>query len=119
MQTRGHDVTISLSFLTATSREYTSYVLFIMDKTEKHNCFTHSIQRPDIPDILRFAVILGVHNLYIIQDMRQVAQPLRRIVRHPQYLGTNNDIALLRISQPVSYSVLIRPICLPPTGGKI
>lgn len=64
-------------------------------------------------------MILGAHNLYMMQDMKQVAQPLSRIVRHPQYLGTNNDIALLRLSQPVSYSVIIRPICLPPTSGKI
>ncbi|XP_021921069.1 ovochymase-1-like isoform X2 [Zootermopsis nevadensis] len=76
------------------------------------------VQRPDIPDILRFTVILGAHNLYMIQDMRQVVQPLSRIVRHPQYLGTNNDIALLRLSQPVSYSVVIRPICLPPSSDE-
>jgi hypothetical protein len=29
-----------------------------------------------------------------------------------------NDIALLRLNQPVSYSVVIRPICLPPAAGK-
>jgi len=63
--------------------------------------------------------MLGVHDLLTMQDMRQVTQPLSRIVRHPQYLGASNDIALLRLSQPVNYSVIIRPICLPPTPGKI
>ncbi|KDR18840.1 hypothetical protein L798_07286, partial [Zootermopsis nevadensis] len=96
-------------FLIATSSEYCMYLV----------CSLHQgVQRPDIPDILRFTVILGAHNLYMIQDMRQVVQPLSRIVRHPQYLGTNNDIALLRLSQPVSYSVVIRPICLPPSSDE-
>lgn len=73
---------------------------------------------PTVPDIMRFTVALGIHHLLPIQDVQRVARHLSRIVRHPQYLGTMNDIALLRLIQPVSYSVVIRPICLPPAAGK-
>jgi len=73
---------------------------------------------PTMPDIVRFKVALGIHHLHSVQDMQHVAQHLSRIVRHPQYLGTVNDIALLRLTQPVSYSVFVRPICLPPAAGK-
>lgn len=69
-------------------------------------------------DIVRFKVVLGIHHLHSVQDMQHAAQHLSRIVRHPQYLGTMNDIALLRLTQPVGYSVTIRPICLPPAAGK-
>lgn len=71
-----------------------------------------------MPDIVRFTVVLGIHNLNAVQDMRQVAHHLSRIVRHPQNFETRNDIALLRLMQPASYSVVVRPICLPPAAGK-
>jgi Trypsin. len=67
---------------------------------------------------MRFTVLLGIHNVNSLQDVPQVVRQLSRIVRHPQYFGTLNDIALLRLIQPVSYSVVIRPICLPPAAGK-
>jgi len=73
---------------------------------------------PTVPDIVRFKVALGIHHLQSVQGEQHVVQHLSRIVLHPQYLGTMNDIALLRLTQPVGYSVLIRPICLPPPTGK-
>lgn len=73
---------------------------------------------PNVPDIARFTVALGIHHLHLVQDVQHVARQLSRIVRHPQYLGTMNDIALLRLTQPISYSVVVRPICLPPAAGK-
>ncbi|XP_023714366.1 transmembrane protease serine 9 isoform X2 [Cryptotermes secundus] len=75
-------------------------------------------QAPTVADIVRFTVLLGIHNWNTVQDIRQVALRLSRIVRHPQFLGTRHDIALLRLIQPVSYSVIIRPICLPPTSDE-
>jgi hypothetical protein len=89
-----------------------------MSVSDTWNIFTRRPQNPTVPDIVRFTVVLGIHNLNSIQDMRQLARHLSRIVRHPQYLGDMNDIALLRLIQPVSYSVVIRPICLPPAAGK-
>jgi hypothetical protein len=81
-------------------------------------CFTCRYQTPTMPDITRFAVLLGIHHLDSDHEMPHVVRQLSTIVRHPQYLGTMNDIALLRLTQPVTYSVVIRPICLPPAAGK-
>jgi hypothetical protein len=89
-----------------------------MSETVTQNCSPHSEQAPTIADIVRFTVLLGVHNWNTAQDIRQTALRLSRIVRHPQFTGTRHDIALLRLVQPVSYSVIIRPVCLPPTPGN-
>lgn len=89
------------------------------ERQSPQNSFTCRYHpNPTVPDIMRFTVALGIHHLHPVQDVQRVARHLSRIVRHPQYLGTMNDIALLRLIQPVSYSVVIRPICLPPAAGK-
>lgn len=42
--------------------------------------------------------------------------PVEKIIIHPEYIGSvgqANDIALLKLSRPVSYTKSIQPICLP------
>jgi hypothetical protein len=43
--------------------------------------------------------------------------PIEKLIPHEQYdpQGANqhNDIALLRLAQPVTYTTYVRPICLP------
>jgi hypothetical protein len=43
--------------------------------------------------------------------------PIEKLIPHEQYdptsLNQHNDIALLRLAQPVTYTIFIRPLCLP------
>lgn len=43
-----------------------------------------------------------------------------RIVVHPQYNAATlkNDIAILRLTNPVSYSSTVNTICMPPSGSS-
>ncbi|XP_075884572.1 mannan-binding lectin serine protease 1 [Nelusetta ayraudi] len=57
---------------------------------------------------------LGLHDA---SDRRTAtARPVERVVLHPDFRpdNYNNDIALLRLSQQVVVSKLVRPVCLPP-----
>ncbi|XP_063236737.1 transmembrane protease serine 9-like [Bacillus rossius redtenbacheri] len=66
-----------------------------------------------VPAIARLQVALGVHNISDPTDPRQVVRFVSNIVRHPEYNGGNNDIALVRLSEAVRYNSAVRPICLP------
>lgn len=59
-------------------------------------------------------VSLGLHDA---RDRSSVtAVPVERVVLHPNFQPNNynNDIALLRLSQEVALSKLVRTVCLPP-----
>ncbi|KAJ4448674.1 hypothetical protein ANN_00064 [Periplaneta americana] len=77
-------------------------------------------QAQNLPDISRLSVLLGAHNLRMPQpqDMQQVASQISNVVRHPQYFVASNDIGMLRLVQPVAYTISIRPICLPQNPGQ-
>ncbi|KAM9733306.1 LOW QUALITY PROTEIN: ST14 transmembrane serine protease matriptase a [Menidia menidia] len=57
---------------------------------------------------------LGLHTQKENND-RVVKRNLKRIIPHPYYnsFSFDNDIALMELDSPVSYSNFIRPICLP------
>ena len=40
------------------------------------------------------------------------------IVRHPHYLGSQNDLAVVRLAAPVRLTQDVSPICLPPAGAE-
>lgn len=46
---------------------------------------------------------------------------MERVVLHPDFRpdNYNNDIALLRLSQQVVLSKLVRPVCLPPPQREV
>ncbi|KAK6630616.1 hypothetical protein RUM43_014601 [Polyplax serrata] len=66
-------------------------------------------------DVARLTVRLGDHNIRINTETRHIEKRVRRVVRHrgfdPRTLY--NDIAILTLDTPVSFSKTIRPICLP------
>ncbi|XP_052121820.1 melanization protease 1-like [Frankliniella occidentalis] len=50
--------------------------------------------------------------------------PIERVIQHPQYSSDSkspnylkNDVALLRLRTPVTFTEAVKPICLPQTGG--
>lgn len=61
-----------------------------------------------------FRVVLGDHNRYINEDTEEV-RLVKRVVKHPayDYITTDNDIALLELSEPVRYGRAVQPTCLP------
>ncbi|XP_070708359.1 transmembrane protease serine 9-like [Pempheris klunzingeri] len=61
----------------------------------------------------RWQISLGRQNLQG-QNPNEVSRTVARIILHPNYdSGTSdNDIALLRLSSPVTFTDYIRPVCL-------
>ena len=47
-------------------------------------------------------------------NQNEVLRGVMSIVRHPNYniKTINNDVALIRLSYPVRYTVFIKPVCL-------
>nr|CAD7404043.1 unnamed protein product [Timema poppensis] len=72
----------------------------------------------DTPAITRFLVVLGVHNISSASEPRRMTRFLLNIVRHPQYQGGENDIALVKLNEDVKYTSAIRPVCLPRNSDK-
>ncbi|XP_051925272.1 uncharacterized protein LOC127603210 [Hippocampus zosterae] len=65
-----------------------------------------------------WSVSLGRRNLQG-DDSNQVTKPVATIVLHPGFniFTLDNDIALLRLSSPVTFSDYIRPVCLAAKGS--
>ncbi|KAJ7990031.1 hypothetical protein DPEC_G00310640 [Dallia pectoralis] len=49
----------------------------------------------------------------------QVSRKVIKILRHPNYIGStnNNDLCLLKLSSPVTFTNYIRPVCLAAPGS--
>ena len=62
----------------------------------------------------QFTVRLGTTRTYI-DDQDTVISSVDRVFHHPlfNYSTLLNDVGLLRLSQPVDFTDVIRPICLP------
>ncbi|MEE6512243.1 hypothetical protein FKM82_019179, partial [Ascaphus truei] len=65
----------------------------------------------------KYSVRLGEYNRRKLENTEQQVL-VSQIICHPEYrsLDANNDIALLRLSQPAIYSKYVLPICLPSLG---
>lgn len=66
-------------------------------------------------DVARLTVRLGEHNIQLNNEVRHIERRVKRVVRHRGFdMNTlYNDIAVLTMDLPVTYSKTIRPICLP------
>ncbi|XP_028315575.1 coagulation factor IXa isoform X2 [Gouania willdenowi] len=64
-----------------------------------------------------FVIRVGEHNIYISEGTEQDYDVLEQHI-HPRYNSTvslyNHDIALLYLKEPISFSTLVRPICIGP-----
>ncbi|XP_045886912.1 coagulation factor IXa [Micropterus dolomieu] len=64
-----------------------------------------------------FFIRAGEHNIYINEGTEQDREVLKRHI-HPRYNASvslyNNDIALLYLKSPLTFSKIVRPICIGP-----
>ncbi|CAL4060273.1 unnamed protein product [Meganyctiphanes norvegica] len=62
------------------------------------------------------SVRLGDHRLSTTSESNQLTRTVSQIINHPNYqAGAEiNDIALLKLSSPVSFRTGVWPVCLPP-----
>ncbi|KAL2098743.1 hypothetical protein ACEWY4_005223 [Coilia grayii] len=72
------------------------------------HCFSRLVS-----DATKYSVRLGVGNLDV-SSPNEFHRTLTRIILHPEYSSFvgDNDIALLKMSTPVTFSDYIRPVCL-------
>lgn len=67
----------------------------------------------------RLTVRLGDHNIFTSSEVKHVERKIKRVVRHKGFDSRTlyNDIAILTMDQPVTFSKGVRPVCLPSGGG--
>jgi hypothetical protein len=67
-------------------------------------------------------VYLGVHTLNPNEATTQI-KPISRAILYPTYIGSSNswdnDIALLKMKDPVTFNKQISPLCLPKQGQNL
>ncbi|XP_052431872.1 chymotrypsin-like protease CTRL-1 [Carassius gibelio] len=65
-------------------------------------------------------VILGEHNRGSNDEPIQI-EIVSKVIRHPLFNRAtfNNDIALLKLSSPVTFTPRISPVCLPESNARI
>lgn len=70
----------------------------------------HCVKRTPRPDVVR----LGQHDLRSRTVAQSADHRVASIVRHPDYQQQRayNDIALIRLAEPVRFGVRLRPACL-------
>ncbi|KAF0294813.1 Proclotting enzyme [Amphibalanus amphitrite] len=61
---------------------------------------------------------IGDNDLNLQFEVEHQVRNVSRIVRHPQYLGSQNDLAVVRLATPVKLTEHVSPICLPPAGAE-
>ncbi|XP_050666958.1 trypsin-1-like isoform X2 [Leptidea sinapis] len=66
----------------------------------------------------KIRVILGDHDQTLTTESTAIMRAVTAIVRHRSFDADsyNNDIALLKLRKPVTFSKIIKPICLPPSN---
>ncbi|XP_054623797.1 prostasin-like isoform X2 [Dunckerocampus dactyliophorus] len=77
----------------------------------------HCINNVPLP---LWTLYLGRHN-QSGPNPNEVSRNVSQIIEHPDYqtLPTENDVALMRLSTPVTYTDYIRPICIASNSSQI
>ena len=66
-------------------------------------------------------ILLGAHNIRAMREEGRLEFVSREIVPHPQFnlMFLTNDIALVKLPQPIEFEDAIKPICLPTKSESI
>ncbi|XP_053673750.1 proclotting enzyme [Anopheles nili] len=75
----------------------------------------HCVAHMSSYDVARLSVKLGDHNIRSNTEVQHVERRVKRLVRHRGFDSRTlyNDVAVLSMDQPVSFTNQVRPICLP------
>uniref|UniRef100_A0A1B0CCU7 Phenoloxidase-activating factor 2 n=2 Tax=Lutzomyia longipalpis TaxID=7200 RepID=A0A1B0CCU7_LUTLO len=78
----------------------------------------HCVAHMSSWDVARLTVQLGDHNIRSATEVVHETRHVKRVVRHRGFDSRTlyDDIALLTLDRPVTFSSSIRPICLPPSN---
>ncbi|XP_044765126.1 proclotting enzyme-like [Coccinella septempunctata] len=79
----------------------------------------HCVAHMSSWDVARLTVRLGDHNIKTNVEVKHIEKKVKRVVRHRGFDGRTlyNDIAILTLDSPVTFTHQIRPICLPTSGS--
>lgn len=79
----------------------------------------HCIAHMSSWDVSRLTVRLGDHNIKSNSETRHIEKKVKRLVRHRGFDSRTlyNDVAILTLDSPVTFSRNVKPICLP-TGNS-
>ncbi|KAL3289479.1 hypothetical protein HHI36_022902 [Cryptolaemus montrouzieri] len=79
----------------------------------------HCVAHMSSWDVARLTVRLGDHNIKTSVEVKHIEKKVKRVVRHKGFDGRTlyNDIALLTLDSPVTFTHQVRPICLPSAGN--
>ncbi|KAG4065350.1 hypothetical protein HA402_012295 [Bradysia odoriphaga] len=65
-------------------------------------------------DITKIAVVVGEHDVTRGSDTNATKiYPISKCTTHPQYVGSNNDVAICEIIGDIQFSAQVGPVCLP------
>ena len=72
-------------------------------------------------DMESIHVLLGGHDLENVKEEELELRAVVRMVKHPKFEPKtfNNDIAILQFDEPIPFSRLIGPVCLPQSGKSL
>ncbi|XP_041434056.1 serine protease 27-like [Xenopus laevis] len=75
----------------------------------------------DSEKVSQYIVSLGAYQLSYLQNPNTVSRRVKRMIIHPdyQYEGSNGDITLIELDQPVTLTPYILPVCLPPPADPL
>lgn len=80
----------------------------------------HCVAHMSAWDVARLTVRLGDHNIKSNSETKHIEKKVKRVVRHRGFDSRTlyNDIAILTLDSPVTFTKNIRSICLP-SGGNL
>lgn len=75
----------------------------------------HCVARMTSWDVAGLTAHLGDHNIRTSFEVQHVERRIKRLVRHRgfEFSTLHNDVAVLTLDKPVTFTREIRPICLP------
>jgi len=74
----------------------------------------HCVRPQDVNDTF---VRIGDYDLQTDSEVAHQQLDVARIVRHPEYKKSQNDIALLELRGEVEFTDVVKPVCLPPPSA--